>query len=199
MSASSNCVTCGIAFQLWTRRRLMVLRSGDIGCRVIAPHFEKSTLSGAGAADGAALAAFSAALIFCKRWIYARRSLSWILALSPLPRTRVRSIPKSRAIFRIDGDAAGIPPAFCGENSPAPPPPRRRVFRCLPRRPLFHPTRGRPPRGGRAPFRGPPQGRLPPPITDLLRGRGCWRQCPTRAREWVRPPFHFPFRRWFGL
>ena len=51
MSASSNCVTRGIAFQLWLIRRLMVLRSALVGFRVTGPHLEKSIVSAGGGAD----------------------------------------------------------------------------------------------------------------------------------------------------
>ena len=66
ISASSNCVTCGMAFQFSVMRRAMTWRKGESGFLVTLPHLEKSMDSAAGFA-GAPGAALGCAASFCNR------------------------------------------------------------------------------------------------------------------------------------
>ena len=118
MSASSNWVTRGVVSQLSAIRRAMTSRSGERGAFEIGPHLEKSTCSGAGLGPGAPASAAPRGAVAsrCSFWMYARTSSSMIRPPRPLPRTRVRSMPKSRASLRIDGAAAGAVPGFPSES-----------------------------------------------------------------------------------
>src|SRR3569623_34962 len=117
-SASSYCVTCGIITQLRCRFGPLIFWMRDSGCNAVGPNFEKSS-EGHGsryipappcATEGAAAAPVITDLT-C-----ACTSCCVMRPLWPLPRTRDRSTPSSRANLRIEGDACGKPP-LCAEGA----------------------------------------------------------------------------------
>ncbi|OGA05657.1 MAG: hypothetical protein A3D95_09985 [Betaproteobacteria bacterium RIFCSPHIGHO2_12_FULL_69_13] len=110
MSASSNCVTCGIETQLRCRFGPESFWMRESGLTSIGPNFAKST-SGHGASlkftppippfpRGGGEAGGVPAII-----PFTNPSTSWcrMRPLGPLPETLARSTPSSRANFRTDG------------------------------------------------------------------------------------------------
>ena len=107
-----------MVFQLSAIRRAMTWRKGESGFLVTGPHLEKSIGSGAGLGAGAAAARRpgcrprAAAAAGCRRARPPARS-----GPAALPRTRVRSMPRSRASLRIEGARRAPrvrPPLFWG-------------------------------------------------------------------------------------
>ena len=88
-------------------RRLTVRRNGDNFSRRTGPHLEKSmtSLGAAGALWPDPLGCWSS----CNCCMYARTSAMRILPPASLPRTLVRSMPSSWAIFRTEGGPAPFP------------------------------------------------------------------------------------------
>ncbi len=109
MSASSNCVTCGIITQLRARFAPEIFLIRDNGFGSIAPNFVKSTeghgnrLSWPPPLIPPPGAPAAAPLMTClmKFWT----SSCWMRALGPVPVTFARSTPNSRANLRTEGDA----------------------------------------------------------------------------------------------
>src|SRR5512135_2876290 len=110
MSASSNCVTCGIITQLRCRFAPEIFLMRDSGLASTAPNLAKST-SGHGSRpgsapppEGAPPPASDFLTKFCTSSLVMR-------PLGALPLTRVRSTPSSRANRRMDGLACALPVA----------------------------------------------------------------------------------------
>ena len=111
MSASSNCVTCGIITQLRARLAPEIFLMRDSGFASTGPNFAKSTVGhGSRLSEPpplmpppAAPAAAPPPLIAC--FTKPCTSSCWMRPLGPVPFTRARSTPSSRANLRTDGDA----------------------------------------------------------------------------------------------
>ena len=100
MSASSNCVTCGMLTQLACSRGPAIFWMRVSGRRSIGPKAAKSTL---GTAGSAASPGRAGAVSSCLT--YAFTSSAVIRPLRPVPVMRARSTPSSRAKRRTDGPA----------------------------------------------------------------------------------------------
>ncbi len=114
MSASSNCVTCGIITQLRCRLAPEIFLMRDSALVSIAPNLAKST-SGHGSNPGKAPPE-AAAPRGCASDCLTKFCTSSLVTrpFSPLPLTCVRSTPSSRAKRRMDGLAWALPPAAAG-------------------------------------------------------------------------------------
>ena len=100
MSASSNCVTCGMLTQLACSRGPAIFWMRVSGRRSIGPKAAKSTWGTAGSAPPETAAAPVISCLTC-----ALTSSAVIRPLSPVPVTRARSTPSSRANRRTEGPA----------------------------------------------------------------------------------------------
>ena len=109
MSALSNCVTCGIAFQAWLRCSAVLRRMPVIGLRSTSPHFAKSGSAGptpTGAAAPLAAAAWPLPpRLFITRLANSLTSSCVMRPPGPVPATWLTSTPISRASRRTDGAA----------------------------------------------------------------------------------------------
>ena len=102
MSASSNCVTCGRLTQLACSRGPEIFWMRVSGLRSTGPNAAKSTVGTFGNASApAAAAARPPPCNTC--FTYALTSASVMRPLLPVPCTRARSTPSSRARRRMDG------------------------------------------------------------------------------------------------
>src|SRR4051812_19505148 len=113
MSASSNCVTCGIEIQLRCRYGPESFWMRGSGLVSTAPNLAKSTSGQAGRLNGnpaPALPSTDLELPESAPFTNACTSVCRILPFGPLARTRVSSTPSSRANLRTDGLACGLVP-----------------------------------------------------------------------------------------
>ena len=109
MSASSNCVTCGIITQLRARLAPEIFLMRDSGSVSIGPNFAKSTFGHGSRFERAAAGdAGAAALPPCRVIACLTKpctSSCRMRPFGPVPVTCARSTPSSRANLRTDGDA----------------------------------------------------------------------------------------------
>ena len=102
MSASSNCVTCGMLIQLACRRGPEMRWMRDSGSVLTGPYCAKSTAGTCGAAAAGA-AADAAGAPASAPFTNALMSSCVMRPLKPRPVTRARSTPSSRANARTEG------------------------------------------------------------------------------------------------
>ena len=102
MSASSNCVTCGRFTQLACSRGPAIFWTRVRGLSSIGPNFAKSTTGTRGSPEPAPAAA-AGAWPLSARLTHAFTSACRTRFFGPVPVTRPRSTPSSRATSRTDG------------------------------------------------------------------------------------------------
>src|SRR6185312_3316005 len=110
MSASSNCVTCGMFTQLACRRGPEIFCMRDSALVSTGPNCAKSTTGTAGSAPPPGAGAGAGAPPDSAFFTNAFTSSCVMRPLNPVPLTLVRSTPSSRASSRTDG------PAWAREN-----------------------------------------------------------------------------------